>query len=144
MRINPAKQKEVDKYLYAMKSHLRNLREKRKPDFKSGRWLRKIKGAGVYAVFEKKELVYVGETEDFQRRMREVKSFLHVLPIKIFKIKKGQRIPDKKRKEMRRWMEDNFGFAFLPLKLGRKELEEWIIQRDNPKYQGRKKQQSQA
>jgi len=137
MRINPQKEKDRMRYLYAMKSRLRNLRQKRKPDFNSAKsWLRSVKGAGVYGVFEKGKLVYVGETSSFQRRMGEVKQFLHVLPRRIFKIKKGQRITDKDRIRMRRWMEKHFEFAFLRLKLGRKELEEWIIKRDKPKYQG--------
>ncbi len=102
--------------------------------------------AGVYAAFEEDDLVYVGETVNIQKRMKNLQnSRQHALRRNIVKLNfsdsKGypeadgnKLFPQEIEKKVDNWLENKIRIAFLPTTLGRAELEEKIIQKYRPKY----------
>ena len=145
MRINPSNLKEVDRHLGNLWQRLKN-RKKRHP-WSSDKWLRKINGAGVYGIFDKKthKLVYVGISGDLRSRMNDLKLAIH----HSFTKKIGKEYLDKKMpkrgysiedsRKLMRYISKNFQVAFQPVILGRKELETWIIDTQDPIYTDKEK-----
>ncbi|MBU4467308.1 MAG: hypothetical protein KKC39_00995 [Candidatus Omnitrophica bacterium] len=106
---------------------------------------------GVYAVFEKSKLVYVGETGNILKRIKDIRStYNHQLRRNIGKhykmsgyrrVNSKTKFPAKTEKQINDFFENKFKFSYLVLKLGRKELEESIYDKHKPKYnkKGRRK-----
>ena len=102
--------------------------------------------AGVYTVFEKDELCYVGETGSLRGRQKDLtRTVNHTLRRSIGNLKfaetKGfkkatsrKKFPENIEKKLNNWMMDNIKISFMPIKLGRKELEEIICEEEKPKY----------
>lgn len=101
---------------------------------------------GVYAFFENNNIVYVGETASIKERMRDILDTRHhTLRRKIGAINFSKSIGYKKANSKNKfvpsieesvsaWMIEKMKLSFIQVNLGRKELEELIIERYNPKY----------
>jgi len=105
--------------------------------------------AGVYIVFENGILCYVGETGSLRGRQRNlIRTVNHTLRITIgdlmfskeegyIKDKRRKKFPDHIEEKLNSWMVNNITISFLPVPLGRKELEEMICDEEMPKYNRR-------
>lgn len=102
------------------------------------KWLSNIPfEAGIYAAFDKKNLVYIGETANLNSRMNEVKrtynhSFRKQLGKKLFNIKKSPKgkFPEKIENALNSYFEKNISFTFKRLNFGRLETESLLVQRN--------------
>lgn len=108
---------------------------------------------GVYFIFEKDELKYVGETESLTGRMADLlntknHTLRRSIGERIFYNEKGYQKASSKQsyipnieKKLNTYMEANLSVSCLALEIGRKEFEEWVIE-TNPNilfYNKRKK-----
>lgn len=96
--------------------------------------------AGVYAVKEGAEIVYVGETGNLKGRMNDLLDSRHhtirrTIGKNLFSNNKDfiqattkNKFPEKYEKLLNKHICENLKIAYLPVKLGRKELEEHIEQ----------------
>ena len=101
---------------------------------------------GVYVFFEKNKIVYVGETKSIKKRMKDVlRTFNHTLRRKVgeshFNSNKKYTKATSRLKYhpdievmVNDWFVNKMKMCFLPVSLGRKELEEMMNHEDNPKY----------
>lgn len=99
---------------------------------------------GIYAIFENDKIIYVGETGSIRKRMNDLRNtlnhtFRRTTGEILFSTREDYRkasssikYPDNIEKELENWMKRNLSISYLCVKLGRKELEELIIDR-NPK-----------
>jgi len=137
---------EINLYLEEIKKKLLENSSRQKVEL-SKDWIKTIPSkAGIYAIFEEDKLVYVGETGNIRERMSDMRhTYNHQLRVNIgvynFSNIPGYepansktKFPDHIEKMLNRWIEDKFTVSVLPLKLGRKELEENIIEEYKPKY----------
>ncbi len=97
--------------------------------------------AGVYALKEKDEIIYVGETGNIRGRMYDLldsrnHSIRRTIGKVLFSDKVGfvqattkQKFPDQFERMVNDHISNNLKIAFLVVELGRKELEE-LIERD--------------
>lgn len=130
-------------------------KSKKKKVTLSIRWINNMPSEpGIYAIFEKKTLVYIGETGNIQGRMWDMMDSRHhqlrrnVGRMNFSKIKgyrdadSSTKFPAKIERKLDRWIQNKFKISALPLYLGRKELEEDIVEYYKPKYnkKGRRKQ----
>lgn len=115
----------------------------------SNDWISKFpEEPGIYIAWENgsNDPVYVGKTGNIMGRMRDLlDSRHHNLRRKIgshnFSHETGYKKADSKSKfpphieqKVESWLKQKIRISALPLKLGRKELEEKIIQKYDPKY----------
>jgi hypothetical protein len=118
-------------------------------------WADKFESAaGVYAVREGGEICYVGESGNIKKRMRDLLDTRnHSLRRKIGSIKfagqegyekatPSRKFPPKFEDELNRIFEDNFEVSAIAVPIGRKELEERLIEKYRPKYNTREKRKS--
>lgn len=118
-------------------------------------WVEKFESvAGVYAVREEGKICYVGESGNLKKRMRDfLDTRNHSLRRLIGSIKfAGQegyekstpslKFPPKFEEELDRLLEDNFEVSAVALPLGRKELEERLVEKYKPIYNIRSKRRS--
>jgi hypothetical protein len=92
--------------------------------------------AGVYAVFDRDDLIYVGETGNLKERMKDIRrtvnhSFRRSLGKQLFSHNKDFQAATSKKKfdqnietSLNKYCEKNISIAAFPVELGRKELEE--------------------
>lgn len=93
--------------------------------------------AGVYAVFDKNVLVYVGETANLKKRMQEVKrTYNHSFRKKLGRdrypntiITKGKFLPQIEQ-ELDEYYLENISFTFKEINFGRLEIESLLIHRN--------------
>jgi len=105
---------------------------------------------GVYAFFHGNQLFYVGETTSLRQRlaihMRNPEN--HVLALKIARrlhdrihgegaAGSQKKFAEDHKGSMRRWVADNLQVAFVPLLIGRKELEERLCAQHAPMFNDR-------
>lgn len=107
--------------------------------------------AGVYAAFERGNIVYVGETGNIRGRMRDLRdSRHHSLRRNIgknnFSGERGykdantkEEFPKHIEKKVDDWLTKKIKISALPTKLGRKELEEKFIEKYDLKCKYNKK-----
>jgi len=101
---------------------------------------------GVYIFFENDKVVYVGETTSIKERMRDILDTRHhTLRRKIGAFNFSD-IPEYKKANSKtkfpsiiedlvsNWMVKKMKLSFIEVRLGRKELEDLIIKKYNPKY----------
>lgn len=110
--------------------------------------------AGVYAVREEGQICYVGETGSIKKRMRDLLDTRnHSLRRTIGSIRfagqeeyeaatPSRKFPPKFEEELNRLFEDNFEVSAIAVPIGRKELEERLIEKYKPKYNTREKRKS--
>ena len=91
--------------------------------------------AGIYAIFDKDDLVYIGETANLKERMKEVKrtynhSFRRKLGRKLHpeltKNPKGK-FSNKIEDELNKYFLKNISFSYKQLNFGRLEVESYLI-----------------
>lgn len=102
--------------------------------------------AGVYVFFEKNKLVYVGETKSLNKRMADMLNTRnHTLRTKIgafnfSKVPGYQKASSKKcftpdiEKRVADHLKNKMQIAYVPVSLGRKELEEYMTDKYLTKY----------
>jgi hypothetical protein len=94
------------------------------------------KSKGCYIAWEKGEIVYVGETADLNARMKDLGStYNHIFRIHIGRKiigrdvdSSGKYSPDEEKK-IDQYFQRNITLACIPVNLGRKELEERMVQK---------------
>jgi len=101
---------------------------------------------GVYVFFEKNEIVYVGETSSIKERMRDILDSRHHTLRRKIGVFNFSEVPGFKKANSKikfspnieqmvsDWMTKKMKLSFVNVQLGRKELEELIIKKYNPKY----------
>ena len=101
---------------------------------------------GVYCIFEGKQIIYCGETGSLNERMRDLlKTRKHTLRRQLGNTKFGGhrayraasssvKFPDDIEKLLTKFMLTHLKVKANPVTLGRKEIEEKIIDRKHPKY----------
>jgi len=111
-------------------------------------------GAGVYMIKEEGEICYVGETGSLRKRMKDLldtrnHSLRRTIGNRRFSDKKGyevgtasKKFPVKFEEELNRIFEDNFEVSAIQVKIGRKELEERLVEKFKPVYNSREKRKS--
>ena len=91
---------------------------------------------GIYAIYDKGALIYIGESADVKERMKEVKrtinhSFRKKLGVRLFngKIERGK-FDSSIEAALDQYYLDNLSFSSLPLFYGRIEVEAILIKRN--------------
>ena len=92
--------------------------------------------AGIYAIFDKEELIYIGETANLKERMKEVKrTYNHSFRRKLGRhLNKGARIKNGKFDDgielgLNNYFQSQISFSFKELNFGRLEVESYLIHR---------------
>lgn len=93
--------------------------------------------AGIYAIFDKDKLVYIGETANLKERMKEVKrTYNHSFRKKLgrflvenAKITKGK-FEEALELKLNDYYLENLEFSFNKLNFGRLEVESYLIHRN--------------
>ena len=143
----------IDSYFKGISKELYK-KEKRKQVILTRAWTKQFdKLRGVYFIFEKDELKYVGETGSLIGRMTDLLNTKnHTLRRSIgernFSKEKGYQKASSKQSyipeietNLNVYMQKNLSVSCMPLEIGRKEFEEWVIE-SNPMilfYNKRKK-----
>ncbi len=128
----------IDQYFKQIKSHLLATKN-RIPLQLSRKWCRTfIKDSGVYCFFVDDKLSYVGETGSLRKRLADLlDSRNHTLRRsvgeKYFSSEKGYikatssiKFPEHIEPLVEKWMIAHLKVSLLPIKIGRKEFEEWL------------------
>lgn len=110
--------------------------------------------SGVYAVKEEGIICYVGESGNIKKRMQDLldtrnHSLRRTIGSLRFAGKEGyematpsRKFPPQFEEELNRIFEDNFEVSAIEVPIGRKELEERLIEKLKPKYNTREKRKS--
>lgn len=146
----------IESYFKAISKELYK-KEKKKKIILTREWTKQFdKLRGVYFIFEKEELKYVGETGSLNGRMADLlntknHTLRRSIGERMFSKEKGYQKASSKlsyipaiEKKLNVYMEVNLFVSCLPLEIGRKEFEEWVID-SNPKilfYNKRKKRKA--
>jgi len=146
--VNP---KSPEKYLSNLKNQILIRRPKISVEL-TRNWTKHFtKEAGVYVLFEKNKLVYVGESGSVKGRMTDLLDSrhhqvrrnigrIHFSKIRGFKdANSRKKFPKHIELKVNNWLKKRTKISFLPVPLGRKELEEKIIKDFNPKYNNKGK-----
>jgi len=81
--------------------------------------------SGVYVVWEKEHPIYVGETSGLKSRMSDImRPINHAFTKKI-----SNKFNLSELNELRKFMSNNYKISFIPIDLGRSEIEEYLILR---------------
>ena len=104
---------------------------------------------GVYCIFEREVLIYVGETGSLKERMKDIfrtvnHSFRRGLGKRQFAEVAGVSSADAKTQfppdveiQLTEYMESNLRVALTPVAIGRKEIEEAIVKKHSPIFNSR-------
>ena len=107
--------------------------------------------AGVYIIFEKNKICYIGETGSLRGRMTDMLNTAnHVIRRNIGHDKYNGHAEFKRASSRQRFHLDiealiesdlkrDFKVSAIPIEIGRKELEEWLIKNHTPKYNNKGK-----
>jgi len=93
------------------------------------------KKPGVYAAFEKDELIYIGQTADLKSRMSDIRrTYNHTLRKKIGKERlKASLVKNKFSNEIEekltQYMVEHISFSFQPISFGRLEVESQLVKK---------------
>ena len=96
---------------------------------------------GVYIAWQNNEIVYVGETGNLSKRMRDLRdtrnhSLRRHVGFKLYdeKATSSKKFLPKNEERLDDFFRRNIRISYLPVSLGRKELEESIFANHNPVY----------
>lgn len=101
---------------------------------------------GVYCIWEKDKLCYVGETSSLRGRMGDIQRTLnHTFRRKVGKANfsavegykdasSGNKFPPHIEEFLNGYIMENARLSYLPVDFGRKELEEYICHKYKPQY----------
>lgn len=130
----------IESYFKAISKDLHK-KEKRKKVILKREWAKQFdKLRGVYFIFEKDELKYVGETGSLNGRMADLlntknHTLRRSIGERLFSNEKGYQKANSKlsyipaiEKKLNDYMQANLSVSCLPLEIGRKEFEEWVIE----------------
>ena len=128
----------IEKYFKQVKSHLLNKRN-RIPLQLSRQWCKSFpKDAGVYCFFIDDNLGYVGETGSLRKRLADLldsrnHTLRRTVGEKYFSKVKGYakasssiKFPVHVELLVEKWMAEHLKVSLFPVKIGRKEFEEWL------------------
>lgn len=102
--------------------------------------------AGVYAIFDGKTLIYVGETGSLRGRMKDLRdtrnhTFRRQIGAAMFSDRSGYRpatsktkFPEAIEEALNTYIKKNLSVKLLPVLLGRKEIEEYLIHDATPRF----------
>ncbi len=137
---------QIRDYLELMEKELTTKKNEKKTEL-SASWVSGFPPVpGTYIAFEEGFLVYAGETGNIRGRMRDLlDSRHHTLRRNIgkhnFSHEDGyedadshEKFPKHIEKRVDAWLREKITISVLPMKLGRKELEEKLVQKYEPKY----------
>ncbi len=145
---------QIRRYLRRMESKLMTEANRRKVRLSTDWVNERPDKPGAYIAFEGRVVVYVGETGNLRARMRDLlDSRRHSLRRNIgkhnFSGDKGYRDATTRRKfpkhienSVVRWLEKKVSISLVPMKLGRKELEEKLVHKHDPKYNKRRQRKT--
>jgi hypothetical protein len=133
-------------YLDSLEDKIINEADK-KPIILTSEWTTEFPSKpGIYAIFEGVELIWVGETGNIQSRMMDLLDSRHHVLRRHIGQKKFSSEPDFQKattknkfpppieRKLEKWLMGNCKIAAMPVLLGRKELEERIVDTRHPKY----------
>jgi hypothetical protein len=89
--------------------------------------------AGIYAIFDKEELIYVGETAHLKERMKEVKrtynhSLKGKLSRKLYQVEKRKgKLPAEIETKLNEYFKNNLTFSYCEVPFGRLEIETYLV-----------------
>jgi hypothetical protein len=146
----------IESYFKAISKELQK-KGNRKKMVLTREWTRQFeKLKGVYFIFEKEDLKYVGETGSLNGRMGDLlntknHTLRRSIGERLFSKEKGYQKASSKQsyipaieKKLNDYMEANLSVSCMALEIGRKEFEEWAIE-SNPNilfYNKRKKRKT--
>lgn len=109
-------------------------------------WVRDFLAApGIYGIFQGDTLIYAGESGSLRKRMGDLlnttnHNFRRQIGKQLFSEREGFVCASSKRKfdpplevELCAWIQKNAMVALLPIDFGRKEIEEYLVDRYKPK-----------
>jgi len=130
----------VEKYLSDLKNNLLKVNNWKSISL-NRQWTSNVPSkAGVYVIKEGEEIVYVGETGNLRGRMNDLLDSRHhtirrTIGKNLFSEQEGfiqattkTKFPEKFEILLNKYISNNLKIAYLSVKLGRKELEEFIEQ----------------
>lgn len=131
-------------YLLSLESDIMN-RKKWKKISKLNQWLNNVpKDAGVYLLRNKRNIIYVGETGNLKKRIKDLSetrnhSFRRTIGKKLFAhlscykdASSSKKFPQEIEIKLNEYIQGNIEVSYLDVNLGRKELEEFIECRLDP------------
>jgi len=92
--------------------------------------------AGVYAIFDKGTLCYIGQTANLRERMKEVKrtynhSFRKKLGYTLGGVIEKRKFSESIEEELNEYFKNNLTFSALAIDFGRLEIESYLIQKSD-------------
>jgi len=104
--------------------------------------------AGVYAIFDKGKLCYIGQTANLRERMKEVKrtynhSFRKKIGYTLGGIIKERKFSESIEEELNEYFENNLSFSSIAIEFGRLEIESYLIQKYKDLLNSKQKRKSQ-
>ncbi|WP_321515889.1 GIY-YIG nuclease family protein [Marinifilum fragile] len=140
------KEAEIEKYLSKNEEKLLNKCKTIKVQL-TREWIKQFpQNAGVYVFRENNKISYFGETGNIKGRMSDILNTQnHTIRRNIGetnfsehpnyqKASSKRKFPIDIENLVNKWIESQMTVSFLPLSLGRKELEERLCEKFNPKY----------
>jgi len=145
---------QIQSYLQEMENQILNLGNRKKVEL-SRVWANTILSKpGTYAAFENGKVVYVGETGNMRERMKDLlDSRHHTLRRNIGRYNfskldgyhsanSKEKFPPHIEEKVISWLTDRITISVLATDLGRKELEERLIEKFHPIYNEKEKRKS--
>ena len=140
MTLDQLDQDDINTYLKGMCKQLMYKRNMRNITLAADTgWLNQFEHKpAVYILFNKRKnrLVYVGETVNLRRRMRDLRNRHSVrkrIREEIFKVSQRP-FPPNMKKKVTNYIEKHLKLSFWYVELGRIELEEWILEKLKPEF----------
>lgn len=141
---------EINLYLSTLKRELKAL--PKKPMELTLEWKKSFhKQPGVYCIYDKGEMIYVGETENLQNRMNQLRNSRHhvlrrTLGELLYSSRKNyekattiKKFSDDIEIDLEEYMKENLSVSYIRVDLGRKELEEYVMRlKEEPKLLNKK------
>jgi len=144
----------MEKYLQSFCDHLSDI-SNADPIELTRAWARTFpKRSGVYSIFDKRELVYVGESGSVRGRMMDLlDSRHHVLRRNLGSaLFRGEpefisatsktKFPPQYEAQLNDYIQSQLKICVVTVSLGRKEIEEWLIESYDPTHNKKRRRTS--